>query len=275
MRRLVTAILALALLASACTSGGSTIVATVASAPGGIGTGFQRILFALINQDTGEFAASPNLDAFVTLRDKNGAPLDSVEAEFLWTIPNVRGIYSVYFDLPEPGTYQLTINLGGSDIGPIGVVALDNPVVIGRGQPAPLTETRTTSDHELSAITSDSDPEPSFYEMSASRAIESGPSVILFATPAWCTSQACGPLLEQVKDLAPSFPGLNFVHVEVYENLDAEAFEDLVVVDAVMAWGLPSEPWLFVINAEGVVTASFEGAASGAELIAAFGAVSP
>ncbi len=275
MRRLVTVLLALALVASACTSGGSTIVATVASSPAGIGTGIQRILFALVNQDTGELVSSPNLDPFVTLRDENGAPLDSVEAKFLWTIPNVRGIYSVYFDLPEPATYQLTISLGGSEIGPIGVVALDDPAVVGRGELAPLTETRTTSEHELSAISSDPSPEPSFYELSVHQAVQSGPSVIIFATPAWCTSQACGPLLEQVKELAPSFPGLNFVHVEVYENIQAEAFEDLVVVDAVMDWGLPSEPWIFVTNADGVVTASFEGAASGEELIAAFGAVSP
>ncbi len=274
MKRLTPVLVALALLASACSSGGS-VIAAVVSSPAGIGTGFQRILFSLIDQETGAFAASPNISAFVTLRDANGAPLDSEEAEFVWTVPNVRGVYAVYFDLPEPATYQLTVTLGNSQLAPMGLVALADPVVVTRGEAAPPSITRTSADHELPDITTDPEPEPSFYELSVAAALRSGPSVIVFATPAWCASRACGPLLDQVKALAPAFPDVNFVHVEIYENLQAQNFEDLVVVGAVEEWGLPSEPWVFVANAEGIVTASFEGAASGDELLAAFSAVSP
>jgi hypothetical protein len=51
--------------------------------------------------------------------------------------------------------------------------------------------------------------------------------------------------------------------------------EDLITVEATSEWGLPSEPWVFVVDDSGVVTAAFEGAASDAELMAAFDAVTP
>jgi hypothetical protein len=37
-------------------------------------------------------------------------------------------------------------------------------------------------------------------------------------------------------------------------------------VPAITEWGLPSEPWVFVVDGTGVVTSNFEGAASEQEL---------
>jgi hypothetical protein len=66
---------------------------------------------------------------------------------------------------------------------------------------------------------------------------------------------------------------VGFVHVEIYEDLQAEV-EDLTTVPAITEWGLPSEPWVFVVDSDGVVSAAFEGAASDEELAAAIDAVS-
>jgi hypothetical protein len=96
--------------------------------------------------------------------------------------------------------------------------------------------------------------------------------VIVFATPAFCASQACGPLLDQVKALRPDHEGIEFVHVEIYDDLQVEV-EDLTPVPAVSEWGLPSEPWVFVVASDGVVSAAFEGAVSDEELTAAVDAV--
>ena len=63
------------------------------------------------------------------------------------------------------------------------------------------------------------------------------------------------------------------MHVEIYENLDADSFEDLVTGPAVAEWGLPSEPWVFVTDAEGLVRARFEGAVDPVELSAAVAAL--
>ncbi|MDX1468753.1 MAG: thioredoxin family protein [Acidimicrobiia bacterium] len=277
MRRIASAVAALALAVSACgdSSAGGSLFVQIASSPNSIGTGIQRVMLALIELETGEFQASPFLDANVTVRDENGAPIETLEADFLWLIPNVRGLYVIYPEFPEEGLYQLTVDVGTSELGPFGINVVADPMVIARGDVAPLSETRTLADHDVSEISSDPDPDLSFYELSIRDAVLSGPTVIVFATPKWCRTSTCGPLLDQVKELSSAFPDLNFVHVEVYDDIQVASFDDLEAVPAVEEWGLPSEPWVFVVNADGVVAASFEGAASGEELVSAFLSVSP
>lgn len=62
---------------------------------------------------------------------------------------------------------------------------------------------------------------------------------------------------------------MNFLHVEVYKNLDASSREELELVEAVEAWELPSEPWTFLVDSDGVVSARFEGTVSADELTSA------
>lgn len=274
MRRpvLIAALLGLALVA--CGGSETNAQAVVASSPGSLGVGAQRVLIAVTDLNTGESLAAPDAAVTATLRDRIGTPLGEYEGEFVWMVPDVRGLYKFEMDIPGPGTFQTTLDGDLGELGPIGLVAVEDPLMVNVGDEAPKSETRTTADHGLSELTTDPDPEPSFYELTVAEALDSGPTVVVFATPAWCTTQTCGPLLDQVKELATGFPDLNYVHVEIYENIDASSFEDLIVVPSVVDWGLPSEPWVFVIDGMGVVTAAFEGVALDSELAAAFAAVS-
>lgn len=263
------------LIVSAC-SGGTDAAGRIASSNGSIGIGAQRVLVAVTDQSTGEMIATPDVTPAAVLRDDIGSPLGEYEGEFVWTIPDVVGLYAFYMDIPGPATYQLTIDAGSlGELGPIGFVAVDDPIQIAVGEEAPRSDSRTLDDAPLEDLTSDLTPLVSFYEMTVAEAIEAGPSVIVFATPAWCTSQTCGPMLDQVQELAPEYPNLNYVHVEIYENIHVTDREDLVVVPAVEEdWTLPSEPWLYVTDSDGTVTAAFEGALSDGELRDALEAVS-
>ena len=246
------------------------------SAPGTIGLGTQRILVSLVDPSTQQLATSPEIDAVVVLRDENGAPLGEYPTEFVYTVPGVRGLYAAYVDIPAEGVYQITVK--SDELGetpPAGLFAVEDPEVVSAGDPAPRSETRTSAEYEISVISSDPDPEPAFYEMSLGEAIADGPTVVVFATPAFCASQACGPLLDLVQAVAPQFPGVNFVHVEIYEDLSVQSYDELVPVPAVAEWGLPSEPWVFVVDAQGMVSAAFEGSASEGELMGAIAAVAP
>jgi hypothetical protein len=275
MKKASLATIALVFLLAACGSDEVEPLAQVASSNGSIGLGEQRILFALIDPETNDFLASPDREATVTIRDENGSPLQTYPLEFLWTVPDVRGLYAAHVDIPEAATYQATIEAEGmAEAGPAGFVAYDDLPLIEPGEQAPPSETRTSAEFaDLSVITSDPDPDPAMYESSIAEAVTSGtPSVIVFATPAFCASQACGPLLDQVKALRPDHEGIEFVHVEIYDDLQVEV-EDLTPVPAVSEWGLPSEPWVFVVASDGVVSAAFEGAVSDEELTAAVDAV--
>jgi hypothetical protein len=265
---------ALAVVLAAC--GSTSIFPQVISAPGTIGLGTQRVLVALVDPSTQQLATSPEIDAVVVLRDENGAPLGEYPTEFVYTVPGVRGLYAAYVDIPAEGVYQITVK--SAELGetpPAGLFALEDPVVVSVGDPAPRSETRTLSEYDLSVISSDPDPEPAFYELSLAEAIGSGPTVVVFASPAWCTSEACGPLLDRMKEVASRFPGISFVHVETFEDVSVQSPDALVPVPAVAEWGLPSEPWVFVIDAQGMVSAAFEGSASEGELMGAIAAVAP
>ncbi len=268
--RKVAAVLVLGLLLAACSSEEVSPFAVVASSNGSVGVGEeQRVMFALIDPETDEFLASPDREATLTLRDENGSPIGTYPMEFIWTVPDVRGLYVAHPDIPEPATYQATIDAEGlATAGPVGFVAFDDSPLVQTGEAAPASDTRTTAEFpDLSVISSDPDPDPAMYELSVADAVANGrPTVIVFATPAFCTSATCGPLLDQVKTLRPGFPDVDFVHVEIYDDLQVESVDDLTTVDAVSEWGLPSEPWVFVVDDAGVVTSSFEGAASDDEL---------
>ena len=234
------------------------------------------MMFALINRKTNQFLASPDREATMTLRDENGAPLGKYPMDFVWTIPDQRGLYVANIFFPEAATYQVTIEAEGyQTAGPVGVVVLEDPLVVQPGEPAPKSVTRTAADYpDLALISSDPDPDPILYRLSVDAAVSNGrPTVVIFATPAWCASQACGPLLDQTKALASDHPDVDFVHVEVYEDIQVTSFEDLVTVGAVTEWGLPSEPWVFLVDADGTVAVSLEGVASDQELRSAIGSL--
>ncbi len=283
--RLIALIVA-ALVAVACGSSGAegddasedvTPFAVVASTALSVGTGeSQRVLLSVIDRDTNELLAGPDRPATVDLADENGAPIASFDSEFVWTVEGSRGVYVSYLDLPESGTYQVIIRADGLDpAGPVGLVVVDEPVVVQVGEMAKPSITRTVHDFpDLSVISSDPDPDPALYQLSVHEAVTNGtPAVVVFATPAWCISETCGPLLDQVKALAGDFPTVDFVHAEVYQDIQVASFEELETIEGVVEWGLPSEPWVFVVDEGGTVTATFEGVASDAELEAAIEAV--
>lgn len=276
MRRLIGLLLLVVLAVVAC--GGDKVdgFAQIASANGNVGVGEQRVLVAIVDPKTNQFLGAPDVSATATLRDGIGSPIGEYEGDFIWIVPDVRGLYAFHMDIPGPGTFQVTVKSEAfNDAGPVGLVTVEDPGVVVVGDDAPLSVTRTTADHDINDITSDPSPDPSFYEMSVAEAVASGPTAIVFGTPAWCTSQACGPLLDQVKELSTEFPDLNYVHVEVYEDIHVSSLDELTLVPSVVEWGLPAEPWVFITDSDGVVTASFEGVASAAELTGAFEAVSP
>jgi hypothetical protein len=89
------------------------------------------------------------------------------------------------------------------------------------------------------------------------------PVVLLFATPSLCKSRTCAPVVdiaEQVR--AEHGKGVAFVHQEIYQDNDPGK----PVRPQVTRWRLPTEPWAFVIDRSGRVSARFEGVFSVAEL---------
>lgn len=259
------AVVLLAILAAAC--GGTEGLAVVANSQQTLTPGPNRILLAIASEDDGSFLNRPDVPTVARFFFEDDE-VAAVDTEWVWAIPNVRGFLVAHVDLTAPGRWEVVLEPEGSSPTaptPFGVQA-SSPVP-DVGDPAIAAETRTHPEHDLSVISSDPDPDPRLYELSLDDALGNGQAtVVAFATPAFCQTASCGPTLEVVKDVMGDHPDLNFVHVEIYSDLDAAAGGRLEIVPAVEAWGLPSEPWVFVVDSEGTVTARFEGATGADEL---------
>lgn len=139
------------------------------------------------------------------------------------------------------------------------------------GQPAPRSRQPTTKDvKDISQIDSSAQPDPRLHDMTIADAIATGrPTVVLFATPGFCSSRFCGPEVEVMKKLMPKYDGrINFMHVEVYKD-----FDKLTPSDTFEEWHLSTEPWFFLIDGKGIITARFDGPTTVGELDAALAQV--
>ena len=131
------------------------------------------------------------------------------------------------------------------------------------GAAAPRSVSKTLADVDgFEQITTDFEPDADFYGKTISTALDAGkPLMVVFSTPAYCQTATCGPQLGVVKELKAEYADrMNFIHVEVYDN-PHEIEGDLsraVISPTAEEWGLPSEPWTFIVDGEGVIRAKFE-----------------
>jgi hypothetical protein len=103
-------------------------------------------------------------------------------------------------------------------------------------------------------------PNPAFYQQTLAQALANGkPTVLLFSTPAFCQTRLCGPAYDTVDVLQKMYGDtVNFIHVEVYSGLPNPASNNFALDPAMTAFGLQTEPWVFVID-KGVVAYRIEG----------------
>lgn len=163
----------------------------------------------------------------------------------------------------------------------LGVTKLDQRVVGGNpvrvkvrrpttppsvGEAVPRVHTPTRADvADLSEIDT-REPPSSMHEHDLADVLGRRPVMLLFATPGLCRSRVCGPVvdvLEQVK--GENSDAAAFIHMEVWNENDRARGER----PQVREYGLPSEPWLFAIDARGRVAERIEGAFSPEEAEAA------
>jgi len=186
-------------------------------------------------------------------------------------VTDVHGIYVAQVTFQRPGPWGLEILARRGD-GPVEAARLTvsadevarTPTV---GTPAPRSRNLVAADvSDLRQIDSSEPPDPRLHQTRIADAIAQGkPQVIVFATPRYCTSRVCGPVVDVVRTLIPSYGHrVVFVHQEIWQ-----AGSPLTFSPTVEEWKLRSEPWIFVVDGQGVIRARFEGLTTRRELEAA------
>ena len=162
-------------------------------------------------------------------------------------------VYATDVDFPSDGEWRIAALIKQGDET---TATLLPSAVVGEftkrpaaGQKAPLIHTPTAADvgGDLSKITTRIPPDTQ-NKVDYAEALGKEPIVLLFATPQFCQSRVCGPVVdvaEQVKQLYGDKAA--FIHMEIYNDNDPSKG----VRPQVRAFHLPSEPWLFAIDRQG------------------------
>lgn len=126
------------------------------------------------------------------------------------------------------------------------------------GDPAPRIHTPTAAEvgGDLEQITTRVPPDTQ-NEADFADVVGKKPIVLLFSTPQFCQSRVCGPVVDVAEQVKEDYGDeVEFIHMEIYNDNDPNKG----IRPQVRAYRLPSEPWLFVIDANGTIQTALEGA---------------
>jgi hypothetical protein len=182
---------------------------------------------------------------------------------------DAQHIYVATVAIPRPGKYWfLARPLGGRDVRALGnlVVKKDAaaPDIGDRAVPS-RTPTLASTNGDLERLSTSRRPDRALYAVSVREALRAGqPFVVTFATPLFCQTRTCGPVVDVVSAVRRQFAGrgVRFIHAEVYQGNDPAKG----LTRWMREWRLPTEPWTFVVDRRGRIVARFEGAFSAQEL---------
>lgn len=181
--------------------------------------------------------------------------------------------YPLLFEAPTPGVYELSATVEGQSHQLQFMVAdpADVPLVQ-VGEPMRSVDTPTLEDARgVEPICTRFEPCP-FHEINLADVVANGrPTALMIATPGFCQTVACGPVVDLLIDLDPGVD-MDVVHAEVYT--DPDQLDELGVVPELLTptidtYGMAFEPSLVVADAAGVVTARIDYAFDRDEIAAA------
>jgi len=276
-----------AVVASGALFAGASIASNLAKAPVEItavpgtedyGPGPVRISFLLIDNQ-GAPVYRPRVRVLVTPAGKTGPLSDTTATLEPIGVPGsaaaaggITKLYVAHFAVPRPGRYTVSAETRGRT--PMRarwtITVRRHPRAPGVDSRAIASDTPTiASTHgNLKALTTRTPPDTELLDYSVAGSLAAHkPFVLVFATPKFCTSRTCGPVVDVVDAVRKQFlrSGIRFIHVEVYKDLNPGLGYNRWFKE----WHLPTEPWTFLVGADGRIKARFEGSVSTGELAAA------
>jgi hypothetical protein len=180
------------------------------------------------------------------------------------TLPSkARGVYATDVAFEAPGIYQVEVLadvVGEGTLRTLTCFAVNEDYTIpGPGDRALHTKNLTLDskgapkeaiDSTFAATGRITDPE--LHQWTIAQAIDEGvPALVVFATPTYCTSQFCGPVVDVVADLAGRYDDrAAFIHVEIWRDNEGG-----VINEAASDWlyrnDTLTEPWIYLIDSKG------------------------
>lgn len=233
--------------------------------------GANRISFLLVRNDGSLLRRS---EAVVSYRPIVGGRVQRARARLVnigvkapaADSDDVKEIYVANLELTHPGKQWIVIEPVNAAFQGFQILDVKaKPIAVAIGARAPASRNPTLATAPAAKITTARPPDVGLLRYSVADSLAAKvPFVVAFATPSFCQSRTCGPTVDVMDAVRRQFEskGVRFIHVEIYEdNLPGNGVNRWV-----REWNLPTEPWVFLVDAKGVVRDRFEGAISVGEL---------
>ena len=232
--------------------------------------GVNRVSIALLDQQQNPVRAGGVRMQVVDARGVNVATVS------MHSIGPEYGGIPVYVGLarfPDVGEYQYLVTATGSGDQRLNghafvtVVLKGSSVPVGAAAPALHQPVLGDAGVTLAMLDSGIPPDDWHSETIAQGLAAHRPMVLYFGDPAYCPSKTCGPTHQILEQLCAQLCGqLLFEHIETYYPAGTPG-PQAHVNPAFSAFGLQTDPWIYFVNASGVVADRYEGPVTLADLV--------
>jgi hypothetical protein len=218
-------------------------------------TGEQRLPLLVVDAEGVPLATPPASLPFTVTKDggEPGTPIDV--ASFGEGLP--RAYFPLRFTPDGPGTYVLGATYEGAPLEATVQIAATSPVP-GVGDPMRPFDTPTATDPRGVDPICTETPPCTLHDTTLAEALAEGrPIAFLVSTPQFCQVAICGPVLDVMLGVQQEFPGVHFLHAEVFAQPESET-PPSTVAPVVEEYALTYEPVLFVADAKGAIRARLD-----------------
>ncbi|MDQ3342953.1 MAG: hypothetical protein M3524_05210 [Actinomycetota bacterium] len=201
-----------------------------------------------------------NADVDVYVMSSDGRQADGPHRASFHTVEGMPlGLYLVDVDLPDAGVIPVVAVT--PDTNRAGTLALrvstpEDSALVAPGAAAPVVATPTVDKPLGFKNVCTATPRCGMHDISLDDALAARrPVMLTFATPAYCQTAVCGPSVEVMDSVRErgEWGDVAWIHVEIYSD------DGQTLSKPVAAWDLPTEPWLFAIDADGAVVERRDG----------------
>jgi hypothetical protein len=252
-------------------------VGVVNTDKGPVGYGTVDLRFFYFGETSAGDKAQPGPTAtghYLPLPGSPPAPPAAGKPAYLETTE--RGVYAaeVAFDRPGFWGLQVTAELDKRETATALFKVQPAHTVPAAGDPALASDNLTvdTPGAEPAAVDSRAGggepvPDPELHRTTVKQALDAGrPVVLVISTPTFCVSLFCGPVTDMVGELAADYADrASFVHIEVWKDYEAKQLND-AAKDWIARGEDINEPWVFLIGADGKITARWDNVATRGEI---------
>ena len=237
-------------------------------------TGENRLAFGVIDPQ-GQFVYGKTAVYVAPTPDSKARGPFPAPADVLVTDPAFRSrqaasegdlfaaVYGADVRFSKPGSWSVltvTQSGGGMLAAPTQVKVVtpeqDDIPDVGEAAPKVATDTVASAKGDEESIDTRIPTAPELHQESFADVVGKKPVALLFATPQLCQSRVCGPVTDIALQLKAKYGDkIEFIHQEVY----AENDPNQGLREPLKAFRLRTEPWLFVIGADGKITRRLEG----------------